>query len=236
IGVGCAALAVICVVIGSAGAAVVAFGPGGALVAPPTPTPRRPIGPPTPTPVTERLEIVGDRPLITRGGGIVQVSGLIRNPESQPRSAIVVATFFGAENRPLGQAVGAAQDIPPNDTKPFTLDGPDRIGGFVRVEITVQSRLPTGSAPSPVTFGPASVTPIGAGYQVEAQATNTDRSRPARFTAVASLVDRDGNLVGIARSGPQTLAPGAAATVTITSADRLPPFATARVQIDRVDP
>lgn len=229
--------AVVCVCVSAAGLAVYQTGGlarlGTARLTP-TPPPARPPAQPTPTPFTERLQLVGT-PLLARSSGGVQVSGLIRNPEPVARSAVLTATLYDAGGRVVGAAVGAVLNVQPNDTKPYTLYSEAAPAEVARAHVVVASRLPASAraGETSITFENATARAVGTGFQVEARATNTDRV-PHRFTAVASLLDGAGNLVGIAR-GAAALPAGGSATVTLTSTERLPAYQTIRVQVDVLD-
>jgi hypothetical protein len=229
--------AVVCVCVGAAGLAVVQAGGPGRLAAArltPTPTPTRPPTLPTPTPVVERLQVIGP-PLLTRGGGTLQVHGLVRNPETVARSAALTATLYDASGRVVGVAIGAVLNVQPNDTKPYTLVSEVAAERVARAEVVVANRLPTSrlSGESAITFANATARAVATGFQVEARATNGDRV-PHRFTAVASLLDGAGTLVGIAR-GAAALPAGGTAMVTLTSVERLPTYQSIRVQVDVLD-
>jgi hypothetical protein len=185
-------------------------------------------------PVVERLQVLGT-PLVTRGSGTVQVSGLVRNPESVARSAVLTATLYDASGRVIGTAVGAVLNVQPNDTKPYTLYSESTAESVARAHVAVASRLPANprSGETSISFTNATARSVGAGFQIEAQATNGDRV-PHRFTAVGALLDAAGNVVGIAR-GAASVPAGGSTTVTLTSIERLPSFQSIRVQVDVLD-
>lgn len=171
--------------------------------------------------------------LISHAGGALQVHGLARNPESVTRSAVLTATLVEQGGRLVGIAVGTVLDVPPNDTKPFTLVSSDPVLDAVDARVVLAAWLPATqpTAPPPLRLTPGAVRARGNGFVMEARVTNEDR-QPHRFTLVGSLLDAGGNLVGVARSAPLTLAPGESTSATLTSPDPLPSFVTARVQVD----
>ena len=224
--------AVLCVCLGAAGLAVYQAGGPARLAAArstPTPTPTRPAL--QPTPVVDRLQPTGAL-LITRSTGRAQVNGLVRNPETVARSAVLSATLYDAGGRLVGTAVGAVLNVPPNDTKPYTLYSEVPAEAVVRAHVVVASRLPTSplAGESTITFASPTARATPAGFEIEARATNTDRV-PHRFTVVGALLDSAGNLVGLAR-GAASLPAGGTATVKLTSSERLPAYHSIRIQVD----
>jgi hypothetical protein len=224
--------AVLCVCFGAAGLAVYQAGGPTRLAAArltPTPTPPRPT--PQPTATVDRLQPTGT-PLLTRGSGRVQVSGLVRNSEPVARSAVLTATLYDGGGRVLGTAVGAVLNVPPNDTKPYTLYSEVTAETVARAQVAVASRLPTSPLPgeAAITFASPTARAVASGFQIEARASNSDRVAH-RFTAVGALLDGAGNLVGLAR-GAASVPAGGTVTVTLISVERLPPYQSIRVQVD----
>ncbi|MFN8535011.1 MAG: hypothetical protein U0556_15850 [Dehalococcoidia bacterium] len=238
-----AVAAVMCVCLTAAGLAVIQAGGPSRIVAgraTPTATSVRAPASPTVTPVAERLQLVGT-PLVGRGAGpasgpgSVQVSGLVRNPESIVRSAILTATLFDAGGRVIGTAVGSALNIQSNDSKPYTLFGDAKGETVSRVQVGIASRLPASplAGETSISFAGATARADGSGFLIETRAINSDKTAH-RMTVVGILLDGAGNLVGIAR-GTASLPAGGSATVTLTSPDRLPTYQTIRVQVDVLD-
>lgn len=73
--------------------------------------------------------------------GLQQVVGEITNNDSGQHSAILKATFYDANGKILGTAVGAVNDIAPGDTKTFNLLTSDDVSGYKDMKVQVDSLL-----------------------------------------------------------------------------------------------
>lgn len=224
----------VCVI--SAALAVITAGGTGILMGKPasfpTQTAARPSAPPTSTPPVERLEIIG-KPYMVTIGNSTQVSAIAWNKENLPRSAIILATFTDSGNKTVATAIGAVLNVLPNQGKPFTIISDSKVPENAKVHLSVQSRLPAAiqTSEASITFSNVTAKAAGSGYTIDGQATNKD-SRPHKFTVVGTLLDQDGNIVGIGRAPAETLPAGGVINISITSTQPPPPFAQARMQVD----
>lgn len=73
--------------------------------------------------------------------GLQQVVGEATNNDSAEHSAMLKATFYDANDKILGTAVGAVNDIAPGDTKTFNLLTSDDVSGYKDMKVQVDSLL-----------------------------------------------------------------------------------------------
>ena len=81
-------------------------------------------------------------PLVQTQGGVLTVTGEVRNTAARPYSGQVQVTLKDAAGRIVGSAVGAVNDVPPGATAPYTAAGQAPTGAHAAAEAAVTVQLP----------------------------------------------------------------------------------------------
>lgn len=71
--------------------------------------------------------------------GLVEVVGEATNNNSVKHSFTLKATFYDGNGKILGTAVGAVNDLEPNDTKTYSLLSTDNISGYKEMKVQIDS-------------------------------------------------------------------------------------------------
>lgn len=73
--------------------------------------------------------------------GLKEVVGEVTNNDTGKHSATIKATFYDASGKILGTAVGAVNDVAPNETKTFNLLTNDDVSGHKDMKVQVDTLL-----------------------------------------------------------------------------------------------
>jgi len=95
---------------------------------------------PTEQPRVEKMTI-SNSTANSKGYGVFEVIGEITNNDSVKHSATLKATFYDRENKILGTAVGAVNDVEAGQTKTFNLMTTDSVDGYSEFKVQIDTLL-----------------------------------------------------------------------------------------------
>jgi hypothetical protein len=73
--------------------------------------------------------------------GLKQVVGEITNNDTGKHTATIKATFYSADGKILGTAVGSVNDVAPSETKTFNLYTNDEVTGYKDMKVQVDTLI-----------------------------------------------------------------------------------------------
>jgi hypothetical protein len=76
-----------------------------------------------------------------KGFGMWEVVGEATNNDSTKHSFTLKATFYDANGKILGTAVGAMNDLEPGDTKTYSLVSTDQVTGYKEMKVQIDTLI-----------------------------------------------------------------------------------------------
>ena len=73
--------------------------------------------------------------------GMGKVDGEIKNNDSVKHSAFLKATFYDANNKIMGTASGAVNEVVPGETKTFTLVASGTVTGYSSMKVQIDTLM-----------------------------------------------------------------------------------------------
>ncbi len=171
--------------------------------------------------------------IINTSSGFTTVNGEAINNDDKMHSFTLKVSFYDANKKLLGTAIGTVNELAPKDTKIFTAMATEDYSkaDSYKVEVDTMVQSEKSYTPPKIEFSNIVIKNQSGFTQVDGEATNKD-DKAHSFTLTVGFYDANGKLLGTAMGTVNDIAAGATKTFTAMATGDYSKAANTKVYID----
>jgi hypothetical protein len=159
--------------------------------------------------------------LVKSQAGMTMIYGEAINNDSKAHSFTLKVTFYDGDNKIIGTASGAVNNLNGGDTKIFAAMTTDDISNTANQKVQVDTLLSAEeSKPSIFSFSEPFIKAEGGMTLVDAEVTNNDSTQHS-FSVTIGFYDTDNKLIGVASGAVNGIGSGETKTFSCMASDDL---------------
>ena len=173
------------------------------------------------TPADAAKGIHFDNIIVSSSSGMTSVNGEVKNEDTKAHSFTLKVSFYDADQKLLGTAIGAVNDLNGGETKLFAAIASEDYTAAANYKVEVDTMTSTKENQAAVIeFSNLTAKKVASMTSIDGEAKNTDTAAHSFMLSIGAY-DSEGKLIGVATGAVNDLAAGDTKTFKAISSDDL---------------